>query len=107
MRRADEEYVLGLFGAKVPNEDSVQEKRQQLAVNQQTASQFAGTESRQTAAIDTAAISGAPLSTAEQRQHKKNRAETRAEARKDRDQVGNRQRTHCHTQHNASTMSAL
>ena len=50
MRRADEEFVLGLFGASMPTTTSVQQKRQQLSADQQTASQFAGTEGKQSAA---------------------------------------------------------
>ena len=90
LRRADEEYVLGLFGARLPSEDSVQQKRQQLSVDQQTASQFAGTESRHSAAIDAAALHATPSPPPpQQQQQRKNKAEAKAEARKDRDQVSN------------------
>ena len=101
MRRADDEYVLALFGAKLPDDATVREKRHQLSADQQTASRFAGTESTQSVASNTGSIDATSSSTP-QPARKKNKAETKAEARKDRDQVSHTQQ-HTWRRHNRTS----
>ena len=71
--------MLGLFGVQRPDNAAVQQRRQQLGTDQQTASQFAGADGRESAINDAGVV--------ESKQHRRNKTETKAEARNDRSQV--------------------
>lgn len=80
---------MGLFGERVPDTvSSVQQRRQELNADQQTASQFSGALGRQSDGNDeTSSLATDTTPPTFQQSNKAVKAERKKEAQKDRDQV--------------------